>query len=360
MMSVMANATERKVGFCGIDLHDATMLCATAVGLENPMLRTLSTTPEGEDLLIAQLRALDTDEVFVTYEASGQGFCLADRLQAAGFHVMVVAPTGVEHSRKQRSRKTDRNDTLKLFHMLRAAVLAGGELPAVWIPPHWVREDRELVRHRLQLGEDLTRVKNRISSLLKRAGIRRPKDKIKSAWTAKHIQWLLDLDGELPAHAVTVLGSLLAQLTFYLEQQDELDTAVAALADTPRYRDRAAALTAQIGVGVLSAMVVLTEMGDPTRFTGRRGVGSWLGLTPKSHESGQARDRKGHISRLGPGRVRKVLNQVTLVRLRHHEPTRQWMERQTKRSGKGKKKMIVAMMRKIGIELWHRAIEASA
>jgi transposase len=101
-------------------------------------------------------------------------------------------------------------------------------------------------------------------------------------------------------------------------------------------------------------------MGDPARFTGRRGVGSWLGLTPKSHESGEAGDRKGHISRLGPGRVRKVLNQVALVRLRCHGPTRAWMQHQTEHLHKGKKKMIVALMRRIGIQLWHRAIEACA
>jgi transposase len=107
------------------------------------------------------------------------------------------------------------------------------------------------------------------------------------------------------------------------------------------------------GVGVLTALTFLVELGDVRRFCNRRQVGSYLGLVPASYESGDADDRKGHITRLGPPRVRKVLNQAAwhLVRL---DPL--WRTRYEAIAGRGGgKTAIVAIMRRLGIELWQRA-----
>jgi transposase len=98
------------------------------------------------------------------------------------------------------------------------------------------------------------------------------------------------------------------------------------------------------------------ELGDVRRFNNRRQVGSYLGLVPASYESGEASDRKGHITRLGPPRVRKVLNQAAwhLVRLDPH-----WRKRYEGIAARGgAKTAIVAIMRKLGIELWQRAKSA--
>ena len=42
------------------------------------------------------------------------------------------------------------------------------------------------------------------------------------------------------------------------------------------------------GVGLLVAIGVLVELGDPGRFRNRGQAGSFTGLTPSSHESGEA------------------------------------------------------------------------
>ena len=63
-------------------------------------------------------------------------------------------------------------------------------------------------------------------------------------------------------------------------------------------------------------MVFLTEMGDLSRFSNRKQIGAYLGLVPASNESGEGQERKGHITRQGSPRVRKMLCQATWSRVR--------------------------------------------
>ena len=112
------------------------------------------------------------------------------------------------------------------------------------------------------------------------------------------------------------------------------------------------------GVATLSAMVFLTEMGDLRRFANRRQIGAYLGLVPSQNESGQADDRKGHITRQGSPRVRKILCQAMWVRMAHHEPTRAQFEQIEAQAPYRKKTQVVAHMRKLAIRLWHRGLDA--
>jgi hypothetical protein len=100
-------------------------------------------------------------------------------------------------------------------------------------------------------------------------------------------------------------------------------------------------------------MVFLTEVGDLQRFANRRQVASYLGLAPTSYESGQADDRKGHISRQGSPRVRKILCQASWVRVRYDPEDKAAYERIKARNPKKTKIAIVAGMRRLGIRMWH-------
>jgi transposase len=108
----------------------------------------------------------------------------------------------------------------------------------------------------------------------------------------------------------------------------------------------------------LTAMCFLTEMGDLTRFHNRRQVAAYLGLCPASFETGEASDRKGHITRQGPSRVRKVLCQAAWTGIRVDEATRTRWERIKRGSPRRGKKATVALMRTLGIQMWHRALYA--
>ncbi len=193
-------------------------------------------------------------------------------------------------------------------------MLAGNPLPTVWIPDAQTRDDREMVRMRLDVGEKITTLKTQVQSLLKRNHLRRAKG-LGKGWTKLFWVWLLcelaqpadPKRSPLQAGARAALSSLLRQLRFLEAERDRLDEQLISLAASPRYAALIREVTPLSGVGVLTALVFLTELGDVARFANRRQLGAYLGLTPSSNESGEANDRKGHITRQGSSRVRKVL-----------------------------------------------------
>jgi transposase len=154
------------------------------------------------------------------------------------------------------------------------------------------------------------------------------------------------------------LASLLRQFRFLHEELGRLDRAVAQLASSERYQAAVVELTAIPGVGLMTAMVFLTELGDLSRFGNRRQLAAYLGLVPSCHETGTANDRKGHITRQGPARVRKLLCQASWVRVRCDRREGDWYQSLKARNPKKTKIAIVAAMRRLGILMWHRAREA--
>src|SRR6185436_4344719 len=130
---------------------------------------------------------LKSFEVQAVYEASSCAFEVYDELTAREWNVVVVAPSLMYKSAKEKKNKTDEKDAVELRSRLVAARVAGATLPTVWIPPAEVREDRELVRRRLWLGESVCRVKTRILSLLQ---IHKVRDPGQSTWTNAHLKWL--------------------------------------------------------------------------------------------------------------------------------------------------------------------------
>jgi transposase len=351
--------------FCPIDLHDRMMLVGFAVDKGEPRYRQLDTREEsGERKLREVLRGWQEANpggvIWVAYEASGSGFGLADRLGEAGFRVKVLAPSHLPSSAKSRSEKTDRKDCLRILEVLRGHVLAGNQLHAVWIPGLQLRDDRELVRRRLRMGEEITRVKNQIQGLLKRNGQRRPEG-MKTAWGLGFRAWLKRLMVELSGGAGATLASHLRELEFYEAEKLGLERGLRELARQPRYQAQVERMMGLKGVGLLTAMVFATEMGELSRFGNRKSVGCYLGLTPRRFQSGEETDHSGHISRLGPARVRKVLNQAAWAVVRYELAWGEWFAERIAGQGPAVKKiMITAVMRRLGIWLWHQGMSAVA
>ena len=312
-------------------------------------------------------KAAGAAEVVFAYEASGQGFGLYDQLTDAGIRCYVLAPTKIARSQRQRSQKTDEKDAQQILELLRGFVLAGNPLPTVWIPNTQTRDDREMVRMRLDVGEKITTLKAQVQSLLKRNHLRRPKGRGKG-WTKLFWAWLQcelaqPADPKrslLQAGARTALSSLLRQLRFLEAERDRLDEQLISLATSPRYAALIREVTQLSGVGMLTALVFLTELGDVARFANRRQVGAYLGLTPSSNESGEANDRKGHITRQGSSRVRKVLCQATWSRVRNNPEEKVVYERIKAKNPKKKKVAVVAAMRRLAVRMWYRACDAEA
>jgi len=288
--------------------------------------------------------------VVLAYEASSLGFGIYDDSVSAGLECYVLAPTKMRKSCKDKKRKTDVKDAQLILETLRAHILGGNELPSIWIPDDQTRDDRELVRCRLDAAHKLTALKSQVQTLLKRNGVIKAKS-AGNSWTKSYRKWLEVL--LLPNGARITLSSLLRQIGNIEEEIMHLDADVKRLSEASRYAEPVKALVDQItGVGLLTAMVYLS------RFSNRKKVGSFLGLVPSSNESGEVSDHKGHITHEGPPRVRKVLCQASWCRGRLDAEERAVYERLVAKNPKKKKIAVVASMRRLGIRMWHVGLEA--
>ena len=347
----------------GVDVHDATLVVRMAEDAQAPETLRVENTTEGRRGLWRDVRErrerVGAARVVIAYEASAQGFGLCDEARAEGFDCYVLAPTKIAHSASHRRRKSDEHDAAVILDLLRGHLLAGNELPSVWVPDAQTREDREIVRARLDAAEKISALKAQVQTLLKRCSQRRPKATGKG-WTNGFAAWLTGLAaaGSPLAHGARVaLGSLLRQKSALEEESVRLDGEVAALAEQARYAEPAQAMKIK-GVGLLTALVVLTEMGDLSRFENRKQVGAFLGLTPTSHESGEHDDCKGHITHQGPWRVRRALCQCAWSRIRTNAQEKAAYARIVAKNPKHKKIAVVAIMRRLAVLLWHLGREA--
>jgi transposase len=189
--------------------------------------------------------------------------------------------------------KDDRVDARTLAQLLRADLL-----PEAWIAPVEVRQLRALLRHRVALMRLRTMAKNRIHAVLADAGLDRAEGAL---WTGPGRAWLAA--AELSPVARLVVED-------YLRLIDELADPVAAveaqIAARAKPDPRIKILMTLPGVGQLTAMTVLAEIGDITRFPTARKLCAWAGLTPTVRNSDR-KVRHGHITKQGSVWVRWIL-----------------------------------------------------
>ena len=349
-----------KVIMIGCDLHDRSMLLRYAVDKDEPQQLSFDNDARGRSLMASRLKSFaknkQASRIVFAYEASGLGFGLCDMLLEQGIECYVLSPTLLPKTPKGAKLKTDAKDAQMLLEQVRGHVLAGNDLPVVWTPPQRLRDDRELVRARIDAGDEMTRVKLKILSALKRRGIVKP-SWYTSRWSKRFVAWFRDeVIAGLDATVAAVFERLVDRYELYQREQVKLDKAIRNLSQESRYKVAHAELRKIPGVGLLVAMTFLTEMGDLTRFGNRREVGAYLGLCPSSFESGEANNRKGRITRQGPSRLRKMLCQAAWVSVRDSEAAQKDYHRIKQGQSKRTKKALVALMRKLGVLMWHRAL----
>jgi len=349
--------------FVGIDLGDKNSVARIAIERENSVRVGFTNTRAGRARLFAEVNrrseAAEGAIIVMAYEASSCGFVLKDEADQRGMLCHVLAPTKMEKSVDQRRQKNDDRDAQDVLEKLRGHYLAGNRLPTVWVPTAQMRDDRELVRIRQEVGEKQTKVKVQIQMLLKRHGLEKPVGS-GSAQTIKYRKWL-EAVAEESAWGWGMrqsLSSLLRQLRWLETELEQLDQQVEQLSQQERHKPIVEALKTEKGVGTPTAMVYRTEMGYAGRFDRGRQAGRFMGLTPTSHESGEQNDRKGHISRQGPPRLRRMLCQAAWAHVRHDPHAREVYERLVAKNPKKKKIALVAVMRRLAVRLWHRMREA--
>jgi transposase len=190
--------------------------------------------------------------------------------------------------------ENDKVDAAILAQLLRADLL-----PGAWIAPQPVRQLRALLRHRSSLVRLGTQLRNRIHAVAADHG----DDRAASYWTGPGRGWRAELD--LPPVSREIATGCLAFIDALAPQSSRIDGELGQRAKAgPRVR----ALTVLPPAGQYTALVIVAEVGDITRFPSARKLASWAGLTPTVRGS-DLTVRHGHIPRQGPAWLRWVLNQ---------------------------------------------------
>jgi transposase len=227
----------------------------------------------------------------VAFEAAFGWGWLVELLDDYGFEPHLVHPSRCRAIASARL-KNDKVDAHILAQLLRADLL-----PEAWIAPPAVRQLRARLRHRIQLVRLRTLLRNRIHAILADHG----HDRAEGCWSDPGRLWLAGLD--LPAASREVIEDCLAMIDAVQVPIERLDAEVHQHA---RADPRVKVLTRLPGVGELTALVMLAEIGDIDRFGSARKLAAWAGLTPTVRGSDLV-VRHGHISKQGSTWLRWIL-----------------------------------------------------
>jgi transposase len=156
--------------------------------------------------------------------------------------------------------------------------------------------------------------------------------------------WLAELD--LPAISREIVTDCLAVIDGLAPVIDRID---GELHQHAKADPRVKVLTTLPGVGQFTALVMLAEIGDITRFGSARKLASWAGLTPTVRGSDRT-VRHGHISKQGSAWLRWVLNQAAQTAKRSPDFAATYASIAKRR---GKKIATIAIARKLLTRAYH-------
>jgi transposase len=288
----------KNVRFIGLDVHAETI--AVAVAEAGGEVRSLGTIPNRAESVGRLIRKLGkAEQLRVCYEAGPTGYVLYWQLSELGVKCEVVAPTLVPVKAGDRV-KTDRRDAQKLARCYRA-----GDLTAVWVPDGAHEALRDLVRARLAGKRDQLRARNRLGKFLLRHGRRPPEGS--AAWSMKHLAWVRRQCFEQAAQQATLVDYLhevehAAERILRLERS--IDTAIETLPE--KMRAVIEALQSLRGIAKVSAVSIMAELGEVSRFAHPRQLMGYSGIVSREHSSGE-RIRRGAISKAGSAHLRRIV-----------------------------------------------------
>ncbi len=288
----------RNVRFVGLDVHAETI--AVAVAEAGGEVRGLGVIPNRAESIGRMIRKLGkAEQLRVCYEAGPTGYVLYWQLARLGVRCKVVAPTLVPVKAGDRV-KTDRRDAEKLARCYRA-----GDLTAVWVPDAAHEALRDLVRARLAAKRDQLRARHRLGKFLLRHGRRAPEGT--SAWTERYMAWIRTVRFDYSAQDGTLLDYL-HEVEHAGERIVRLERLIDAAVETLPVKMRAVieALQSLRGIAQISAVSIMAELGELSRFEHPRQLMGYAGIVSREHSSGE-RIRRGAISKAGSAHLRRIV-----------------------------------------------------
>ena len=284
----------------GIDVHkDSYSLCSYSFATKQAFGQTRIAS--NSNLVIKYVRKLQEAqpnvEVLCGYEAGPTGYGLYRDLEKAGIGCVIMAPTTLPKASGNRV-KNDRLDAMEL-----SKHLAFGTYSAVHVPTSEDEAVKNYTRLRNTRVDALKKAKQNLLSFLLRSG--RVFSEGRNYWTNIHYAWLKRQQFTDPVDQET-FNEYLQEVYDQQDKVDRYNQRIEELAERDEYREKVAKLCCFRGIETHTALSLVSEIGDFSRFATAQQFSAFLGLVPSEESSGQ-RERRGTITKAGNTRLRMLL-----------------------------------------------------
>jgi transposase len=319
--------------FIGLDVHRD--FCDVAI-YENGKVRSARRVASSPEQLQLFAHSLGPDDR-VALETTGNALSIA-RILEPHVAAVLVADTRNVRALTHAKVKNDRVDAQML-----AKLLAAGMLPGTWVCDEETRILRRRIARRSQLVRGRTRARNQIHAIaIRNLCGRAPAS---DTFGKKGRAWLATL--ELPADEREMVNSCLREADFLTGELARIDGEIARYAlGCPEIRR----LMTIPGISVTSAATLMATIGRIDRFASARQLVGYVGLDPRSRQSGVSPIRVGHISKQGSASARHALCEAAHAAMRAPGPLRAFGQRV--RARRGSKIATVAVARKLVCLAW--------
>ena len=331
--------------YVGIDVHLKTW--SVTILLKDSNYKKTFTQPASPKALFEHLKKNYPGGIYhAVYESGFSGYSSCYELRDLGVDCIITHAADVPTSQKERLSKTDAVDSAKL-----ARSLSNGELKAVYLPPKDKLGDRELMRTRQTIMKDICRVKCRIKHLLYTNGVSYPEPfaAYRSHWTRAFIKWLREEVTLLSGKRIA-LDMMIEELEHYRKLLLRANREIRILTKSEAYAEAYNRLIAIPGIGMITAMTILTEAVTPDRFTGLRRFISYLGLVPTMDDSGE-NENAGEITPRGNQKIRRMIVESTWTTIRYDREMASAFGKYCQRMKKNQ--AVIRVARKLATRLWH-------
>ena len=291
------------IAYVGIDAHTTNYTLATRMEGSKEAVNVNTYSPLISNIVkyckaIRKEYGKDT-EIILGYEAGSLGFQLRRDLEKNDLKCLILAPTsipGTELNRRKK-KKDDKRDASGI-----TKALLNDDYSEVYMPDEEDEAVRDYIRMREDHRKQLRVIKQQICALTNRHGFKFTEGK--KYWTQKHLKWLkaLPVEGLLKE----TFDSYLLSYETVSERIAQMDKKIEEIAEQDKYREGVHKLICLKGVKTLTALAVIAEIGDFTRFVKAKNFAAFLGLVPGERSSSTNINRLG-ISKTGNTHLRCLL-----------------------------------------------------
>lgn len=296
--------------YVGFDVHLKSW--KVTIMSEKLTLKTFSQSPRPELLHQYLVKNYPGGTYHSAYEAGFCGYWIHNKLKSLGINSMVVNPADIPTTNKEIVQKEDNRDSRKI-----AKALRNGDLRPIYVPSLKTLEDRSLIRTRSTLVKDLARNKNRIKSFLHFHGIDIPEQFEKSGthWSKRFNEWLSTINlaeksGKNSLDAFIEITQNIRTSILKITRQ------IHELSKSESYYSDVMLLKSIPGIGILTAMIILTELETITRFENFDQLCGFIGLVPSTHSSGN-KDVVNGITPRGHSALRSSIIESAWIAVRY-------------------------------------------